>query len=196
MGVNNVKMQGKWVHLEEVKPKFFPYIISWRNNPQLNKYIIQPFVLTEKLEQLWYEEYLRDSSRGMMIMIAEKTGVPFGTLGFSHYDLQKGICIGKYHIIGDMDYRSSPEYVEAQLLCHDYLFNQMGVNKVFSHVMLDNSKTASFLMRLGAVENAQPDFPEFLSMQGQTLKEYVLTKENYLHCRDKIMAVLYKAAED
>ena len=64
-----IKLEGKLVTLEEIEPKFFPYVIKWRNDPKLNRYLNQPFVLTEELERKWYEEkYLPDDTQGFLIV--------------------------------------------------------------------------------------------------------------------------------
>ena len=36
--MRNLRLEGKYVYLEEVQPKYFPYIIEWRNNPENNKF--------------------------------------------------------------------------------------------------------------------------------------------------------------
>lgn len=44
-------LEGKYVRLEEISPKYFEKVIEWRNNPELNKFLNQPFKLTLKLEK-------------------------------------------------------------------------------------------------------------------------------------------------
>ena len=61
MGKRNIELTGRFVILKEIQPEFFKYIIEWRNNPELNKFLNQPFKLTMELEKQWYEEkYLND----------------------------------------------------------------------------------------------------------------------------------------
>ena len=66
----NLVIEGKYVRLEEVCPKYFPKVIEWRNNPENNRFLNQPFKLTMELQQKWYEEkYLNDLTQGLFIII-------------------------------------------------------------------------------------------------------------------------------
>ena len=49
MGKRNIELTGRFVILKEIQPEFFKYIIEWRNNPELNKFLNQPFKLTNIL---------------------------------------------------------------------------------------------------------------------------------------------------
>ena len=40
-----VRLEGRYVILEEVQPKYFPYIIEWRNNPENNRFLNQRLIL-------------------------------------------------------------------------------------------------------------------------------------------------------
>ena len=83
-------LEGKYVRLEEISPKYFEKVIEWRNNPELNKFLNQPFKLTMELEKQWYEEkYLNDMTQGLLIMVDKKNNLPFGTIGWTDYDSAK-----------------------------------------------------------------------------------------------------------
>lgn len=47
----NIILEGKFVRLEEICPKYFAKVIEWRNNPENNRFLNQPFKLTMELEQ-------------------------------------------------------------------------------------------------------------------------------------------------
>lgn len=51
MQKRNIELTGKFVILKEIQPEFFKYIIEWRNNSKLNKFLNQPFKLTMELEK-------------------------------------------------------------------------------------------------------------------------------------------------
>ena len=55
-GSNPIIIKGKRVILSEVVPEYFEYIILWRNNKRLNKYINQSFELTIDSQYKWYRE--------------------------------------------------------------------------------------------------------------------------------------------
>lgn len=111
------EFEGKYVRLEEVRPKYFPFIVEWRNNPNNNKFLNQPFVLTLDLQRKWYEEkYLNDSTQGLFVMIDNKDNKLFGTIGWTDYDMDSKECIGGRLLIGEREYRGA--YIGVKR--HDY----------------------------------------------------------------------------
>ena len=63
--IRNIVLEGKFVRLEEISPKYFSKVIEWRNNPENNKFLNQPFKLTMELQKKWYEEkYLNEGFYG------------------------------------------------------------------------------------------------------------------------------------
>ena len=66
----NIILEGKFVRLEEICPKYFAKVIEWRNNPENNRFLNQPFKLTMELEEKWYrEKYLNDYTQGLLIAV-------------------------------------------------------------------------------------------------------------------------------
>ena len=64
---NPIIIKGKHVILSEVLPEYFEYIILWRNNKRLNKYINQSFELTIDSQYKWYmEKYLVDPTQAFL----------------------------------------------------------------------------------------------------------------------------------
>ena len=179
-----IKLEGKFVTLEEIEPKFFPYVIKWRNDPKLNRYLNQPFVLTEELERKWYEEtYLPDEKQGFLIAVDKKSGEPFGTTGWINLDLEKRLCITMRLL------SISPAYafqmMEARLLTSDYLYEQVDTH--FGQVSLENIEAVRCNEMCGYVENKnEPMFPELLHVNGISMIEIIRTKEQYLEARRKL----------
>lgn len=96
-----LRLEGKHVILDEISPKYFHYVIEWRNNPTLNRYLNQPFKLTMELEKKWYEEvYLKDATQDFFIMVDKKTGTPFATIGNTDIDLKNKVCINGRLLLG------------------------------------------------------------------------------------------------
>lgn len=193
IGVTNEKtavMEGKYVRLEAISPKYFSQIVAWRNDERVRRYIVQPFLLTEELEKQWYDKYLTEKGHCMFIFISKSNDVPFGTLGYIHYDAAEKICIGTHHLVGLEEYRASKEYTEAALMFHNYLFEVLNVEKVYVHVVDENRKTVSLLKRIGFIDSDSLRFPEFLSMDGKKLSEYILTKQNYFAHRQVLLQLI------
>lgn len=190
--MRNLRLEGKYVYLEEVQPKYFPYIIEWRNNPENNKFLNQPFKLTMELQTKWYKErYLKDHSQGLFIMVDRANNVPFATLGWTDYEPEKQVCILGRALVGNHEYKASKELMEGYLLLQDYLHDDMKVNVSYIHVVNENKKVISLNKRWGyIVNNGEIRYPNELFVNGMHQTEYVRTIEQYKIARDKIVNIL------
>ena len=132
-----LRLVGKTVVLDEIAPKYFSYVVEWRNNPKLNRYLNQPYILTEDKERDWYENvYLNDDTQGLMIMVDKKSEVPFGTCGWTDLDLTNKRCITGRILRGDDSYKGSPSFYESFFVLGDYLYRLVDV--MYAHVVKDN----------------------------------------------------------
>lgn len=188
----NLVIEGKYVRLEEVCPKYFPKIIEWRNNPENNKFLNQPFKLTMELQQKWYKDkYLKDLTQGLLIMIDKSNGIPFGTKGWTDYDVKKKVCIAGRALVGEPAYRGSKESAEAYLLCADYMYKKMQVETMYIHVVDENLKVISLNKRWGYIPNTgEICFPKELLVNGMKQTEYIRNYEQYKKARAKIIKIL------
>lgn len=188
----NLILEGKFVRLEEICPKYFEKVIEWRNNPENNKFLNQPFKLTIDLERQWYEEkYLNDPTQGLLIMIDKMNNIPFGTIGWTDYDAEEKICIAGRALVGELEYRSSKEMTEAYLIFQDYMYEQMKIKTAYIHVVDNNIKVISLNKKWGYVVNNEIiRYPQELLVNGMKQTEYVRTYEQYKIARKKIIKIL------
>jgi len=182
-------IEGKYVRLEEVQPKHFPYIIEWRNNPEFNKYLNQPYKLTMESQTKWYEEkYLQDMTQGLFVLVDKEINTPFGTLGWTDYNVREKICIAGRALIGNVEYRGSLVSVEAYQLLFDYLYYGLDTQLHYIHVVNENRKVASLNKRWGFVPHYDNiRFPKELCVNGMTQTEYMRTFEQYEIAKSKIL---------
>ena len=181
-----LRLEGKTVILEEIAPKYFPYVIAWRNNPEMNKYLNQPFILTEEKERDWYENvYLNDDTQGLMILIDRETGTPFGTSGWTHMNLAKKQCIQGRLLVGNHDFRESLSFLEAGFVLSDYLYTIVDV--IYGHIVNKNRKVFSLNRRTGFQENCTNiQYPEECHVNGMELTEFFRTEAMYRSARKKM----------
>lgn len=174
-------IEGKFIRLEEVQPKHFPYIIEWRNNPENNKYLNQPFKLTMELQTKWYEEkYLKDDTQGLFVAIDKDDGVPFATIGWTDYDVNKHILIAGRLLVGKAEYRGSMKWYEATLLANKYLYEQLGICVMYSHVVIGNVASEKWHKKWGYRRNGgMIAFPCELVVNGMRQHEYYRTYEMF-----------------
>lgn len=190
--MRNTKLVGKYTYLVEVSPEYFQYVIDWRNNPANNRFLNQPFKLTMELQTKWYEEkYLKDYSQGLFVMVDKANSLPFATLGWTDYDLEKNVCILGRALVGNYEYKGSKELMEGYLLLQDYLHDDMKVNVSYTHVVNENKKVISLNKRWGyRVNTGDIQYPQELFVNGMHQTEYVRTIEQYKVAREKIVNIL------
>lgn len=161
-----LRLEGRGVVLEEIQPKYFPEVIRWRNDKELNRFLNQPEELTMEKETAWYENcYLTDDTQGFMVMVDKKTGTPFGTLGWTDMDTSRRQCIMGRLLLGNPAYRNSGPFVESFFLLGDYLYAL--VDKIYIHVGLKNRKAMHLNKQFGFRPNqGEIQYPQELFVQG------------------------------
>ena len=181
----NLRLEGKSVILDEIRPEFFPYVIKWRNNKNLNRYINQPYELTPEKELEWYENiYLKDSSQGFMIMICKLNGTPFGTLGWTDYDAGKRQCINGRLILSDTSYAAL--LMEGYFVLTDYLYRFVDV--MYAHVGIHNRKALQWNYMFGfELNSGEWEYPSEKLVNGVEQCEISRTKEKYLEVRERLL---------
>ena len=183
---NPLILEGNTVLLEEIQPKHFPYVIEWRNNPELNRFLNQPFVLTMELEQKWYDEkYLPDPTQGFMIVIDKKSGTPIGTQGWANMNLAAKKCTGERLILGDRNFKGAPSFLESFFTIGDYLYQFVDV--MYGHVVKQNKHTLNLDFMVGYNFNdGDVQYPENLFVNGMEQIEIYRTKEMYQTAKTRI----------
>lgn len=181
-----VRLEGKTVILEEIQPKYFSYVIEWRNNPELNKFLNQPFKLTQELEQKWFEEvYLKDDTQGLWIIIDKEKNIPFGTTGYTDLDREKRVIIGARLLLGNESYAHHPAFLESCFVSADYMYQLADVQ--YAHVVKNNRKSLRLNKIVGVIPNTgEIKYPNELLRNGMEQIELYRTKEMYLKVRKKI----------
>lgn len=179
-------LEGRAVILEEIQPKYFQYVIEWRNNPKLNRFLNQPFKLTMELEQKWYEEtYLKDETQDLSILIDKETLKPFGTIGHTDFDAEKRRCIGGRLLLGDESYANHPAFFESFFVGTDVIYNDVDV--MYIHVVKNNKKALQVNKMFGFIPNkGEIQFPKELFVNGMEQIEMYRTKEMYFKVREKL----------
>lgn len=190
--LRNTRIEGKFVILDELQPKYFEYIIKWRNDPELTRFLNQTFKMTMETQTKWYEEkYLKDLTQGLFVMVDKATNTPFGTLGWTDWDKDTRVCIEGRALVGNPNFRSSKEMTEGYLLFNEYIHEKLGVRTVYIHVVNDNRKVISLNKRWGFHEHdSEPKYPHELFVNGMHQTEYVRTYDEYQPIKEKIENIL------
>lgn len=179
---NPLRLEGRGVVLEEICPKYFETVIRWRNDPMLNHFLNQPEELTLEKERAWYENrYLPDATQGFVVMVDKKTGMPFGTRGWTDMDFERRQCVIGRLLLGNPEYRNSGQFVEAPFVLGDYLYQF--VDRVYAHIGTKNRKALHLNKLLGMHPNkGEIQYPRELFVQGDKNRpqiEYMRTRKEF-----------------
>ncbi|PKP58945.1 hypothetical protein CVT91_07620 [Candidatus Atribacteria bacterium HGW-Atribacteria-1] len=186
-----INLKGKFVNLRSINENDFVRLIEWRNNPEINRYLTQPYKLTIELQYKWYKEKYLNSNDILFIIIELKNKKRIGTIGINDVDYKNQIGIAGRLLIGEKEYRGSKELVEANILFYDYLFYKLKLKKLYCHVVIKNKKVISFDKKCGFIPTEQKYFPNYCNVNGVQLIEMVNTKEQYEKAKKKIDPIMH-----
>ena len=180
-----LRIEGRYCILEEISPKYFQCVIDWRNDPEINKFLNQPFKLTMELEKSWYEnKYLKDDTQGLLIIIDKATNTPIGTTGWTDIDLKARRCIKGRLLLGDNKYGRHPAFMEGLFLATDYIYQFVDIQ--YGHVVKENFKSVQNGKWMGfELNTGEIQYPHELLVNGMEQQEFYCTKEMYLKARKR-----------
>jgi RimJ/RimL family protein N-acetyltransferase len=185
-----INLKGKFVNLRSINESDFARLIEWRNNPEINRYLNQPYKLTIELQYKWYKKKYLNSNDILFIVIELKNKKRIGTIGINDVDYKNHTGIAGRLLIGEKEYRGSKELVETNILFYDYLFYILKLKKLYCHVVIENKKVVSFDKKYGFTANRKTIFPQYCNVDGMKLIEMVNTKEQYEKAKKKIEPIM------
>ena len=188
-----LRIEGDSVILEEIRPEYFPCVINWRNDGELNRFINQPYELTYESESQWYENiYLRDNTQGFMIMIDKESMKPFATLGWTDFDCEKKQCILGRLMLSDSGYASA--LMEGNILLSDYLYEFVDV--MYAHVGIHNRKALRWDFMMGFEKHSgEWEYPSEALVNNVEQCEIFRTAEKHYETRKLLTTAKIKSVE-
>ena len=173
-------LNGQMVNLEEVTESYFHYIIAWRNDPVNNQYLNQPFHLDMEKQCAWYEHYMADDTQGLLVVVDKENDTPFATMGWTDYDAKRHRCITGRLLVGDRRYRGSVHFAEATLLFADYVYDTLGVDVCYAHIVCENAASLRYHEKYGFHPNeGEMQFPEERIVNGMEQVEYLRRRADW-----------------
>jgi len=185
-----INLKGKFINLKSINESDFERLIEWRNNPEIKRYLNQPYKLTMELQYKWYKEKYLKSNDILFIIIETKNENRIGTIGINNIDYKNKVGITGRLLIGEENYRASVELIEANVLFYDYLFFELKLKKLYCHVVNENKKVISFDKKFGFTVTRKTILPQYCNVNGMKLIEMVNTKEQYEKAKKKIEPII------
>lgn len=186
------KIEAYKCKLVEVEEKYFENIISWRNDPSINKYLNQPFKLTFKLQKKWYDNYIKDDTQ-MLYVIINENEEPVGTVGYTNIDY-----IGRTAVTGrfilDHKYRGTDIILNYSVALAEEAYKNF--DYIYSHIIADNVRAIRTNIKNGARLNNNPKYPELCSNDKYIMNEYVSTKEDFYNSSNYKLFIKLREIEE
>ena len=180
-----IHLNGHMVCLNEVTAEYFPYIIAWRNDPVNNQYLNQPFHLDMEKQRAWYEHYMVDITQGLLVVVDKENDTPFATMGWTDHDVERHRCITGRLLVGDRRYRGSAHFAEATLLFADYVYDTLGVDVCYAHIVRENAASLRYHEKYGFHPNeGEMQFPEERIVNGMEQIEYLRRRADWCSVRE------------
>lgn len=180
-----IHLNGHMVCLNEVTAEYFPYIIAWRNDPVNNQYLNQPFHLDMEKQCAWYEHYMADITQGLLVVVDKENDTPFATMGWTDHDVERHRCITGRLLVGDRRYRGSAYFAEATLLFADYVYDTLGVDVCYAHIVRENAASLRYHEKYGFHPNeGEMQFPEERIVNGMEQVEYLRRRTDWCSVRE------------
>ncbi len=118
-------------------------VLSWRNNPDVRRYMFTQNEITLDDHQKWYQKASLDANRHLLIF--EERSVPMGFINFTEIN-SGNVSEWSFHAAPSAPRGSGTKLGVAAL---NYGFRRLGFHKVCGQVLSFNERSASLHYRLG-----------------------------------------------
>lgn len=122
-------------------------IMNWRTSPEVSSYMYTNHNLSIEDQKKWFKNINNDSTVSYWIIVVDRIDV--GVLNLYDIDMKNKRCFWAYYI-GDSSARGKG--VARQLECniYDYVFYEMGLNKLCCEVLAFNEKVIQIHEKFGS----------------------------------------------
>lgn len=176
-----IVLQDYGVTLKQLTHDKIEMVRCWRNDPKIQKYMEFRDEITPEMQENWFRKISSGNTDYYFIIEAE--GVEIGLINIRSIDYEKKA--GEPGIfIWDDNFLNSDYSFRSSLCLLDFVFDELGLDYVVSHIMRDNKRAIDFNLFWGYV--LSPGQEDVFN------QEYVLQKEAYYKKRDKLSRLFKK----
>lgn len=171
-------LSGKLVDLKCADVEDAQFSLDIRNDPSLTEFI--PKVQGSYEGQVQWIAKERENENSYFFIVLNKKGESIGTVSLYKLDKANSICeFGRY-----ISYGNAMENVEIALLILNFAYLELDMENIIFNNDERNLKIISFWKRFGATLN------KIEEMDGWVAAQYLLSKEDYMVKRERIIPLL------
>lgn len=174
---------GKSVKIRSVEKSDTEFTLSLRKELSISKYIPMLDIDIET-QKKWISDQI-ESDDSYFIIIERLSGEKIGV--FSIYDICEGNAqTGRLIMKGNQI-----ETIETMMLSHDYAFNVIKINELYSMIYEDNIPASGLARQLGAVKAENFIYDK---EKDKKIYKWTITKDIYFSYRPKIEKLVNRFA--
>lgn len=146
---------GKRIKLRPVEEADLPRLVEWRNQPEIWASFFNKFPLAHSGQRAWYQGLSEDRNRLLLIIEDLASHEAAGTVGLDRIDPINRVAEYGNILIGPERFRRQGLAHEATTLILAYGFGRLNLNRIFLHVLEENTQAISLYRKCGFREEGR-----------------------------------------
>lgn len=134
--------------LRDLSPADRDLIRSWRNHPEVAKYMYTDHEISTEEHEEWFNKALKDTSSRYWIIRSDNLDVGF--LSISQIDRHNSRCYWAFYADPEIRSRGTGSFAEYAVL--QYVFGELGLNKLCGEVLEFNQSVLNMHKKFGFVQ--------------------------------------------
>lgn len=135
------------LELRKIKKDDLEKIMNWRMDPDVTKYMYTDPKLNLEKQIEWYEQVVSSSAERYWLIVIDDIAI--GVLNLTEIDERNRRCSWAYYI-GDTSFRGRGIARSLECNIYDYVFEDLGLNKLCCEVFIFNEKVISIHEKFGS----------------------------------------------
>lgn len=141
---------GNNVILREIEDDDLKYIVNWRNDVDILKWLFSYLPLSLSKQRRWYERYLSDDTSQIFIIEQKQESKSIGTIGLTGIDHKNQKA--EIGILIEKGAQNSGFGLESIKMLLDYAFDEMNLRKITARLFQDNIPAIKLYEKIGFVK--------------------------------------------
>ena len=179
-----MNLMGNRVLLRELRETDMALLNKLINDSNIEKYVVgwsKPVTMYEQIE--WYKNLKNDSNIRYIISDNNNPDKAYGTAIICNIDNKNRLCSLDIKI--DENYQKKGFGKETIKILVDYIFNELNLNRIYSHVLDYNAGSQKIFESNGFIKEGEQRQAVYKNGKYNNLYIYGLIKEDYLSERNR-----------
>ncbi len=152
-------------------------IRSWRNTPEVSRFMEFREYITPQMQQKWLESL---SEKPVEYFVIYFHGKPVGLIHLAHIS-REDLSAEAGLFIGEPEFRGTGAALGASVLLLDYAFENLQLKRIWAKVHMENKASEEYNSLLGFIPG---------KISGSGFKIWDLDSEDYRRRRNRLVALI------